>query len=93
MEAYILNLPNNVTATVINRKEFNNIQPSPLQPFASLFRKKRIGYIVKVDNKSEYRVFKTKKGGWISIGDDELKLNIKRAIDQYEFKKGENFYK
>jgi hypothetical protein len=89
MVHYIIDLPNNRKGIVIQKKEFRDFEPSPLN--LGILDPKRIGYCVKISppdgDRKEYRVFKTKKGKWLKIGEDEITKSIKIAIDEYEKKK------
>jgi hypothetical protein len=89
MEQYIIDLPNNRKGTVIQKKEFRDFEPSPLN--FGILDPKRIGYCVKItppdEDRKEYRVFKTEEGEWLKIGENEITAAIKEAIDKYEKKK------
>ena len=89
MEQYNIDLPNNRKGSVIQKKEFMDVEPSQL--IFWILNPKRIGYCVKISppvgDRKEYRVFKTKKGKWLKIGEDEITKSIKIAIDEYEKKK------
>jgi hypothetical protein len=89
MEQYNIDLPNNRKGTVIQKKEFMDVEPSPLN--FGIFIPKRIGYCVVTNSpeegRKEYRVFKTKRGKWLKIRENEITTAIKKAIDEYEKKK------
>jgi hypothetical protein len=93
MGQYDIYLPDNRKGTVISKKKFSgagSIMPS------FLYKKNLIGYIVEVDpsfeNRTEFRVFKTKEGFWLDVGENELTFAIKIAIEEYEVKKGHDAY-
>jgi hypothetical protein len=94
MGQYDINLPDNRKGTVITKKRFSgagSIMPS------FLYKKNLIGYIIQVEpafeNRTEFRVFKTKEGFWLDVGENELTFAIKIAIEEYEDKKGRDAYK
>jgi hypothetical protein len=86
MEQYSIDLPNNRKGTIVQKKEFMNVEPSQL--IFCILNPKRIGYCVKMNppdgGRKEYRVFKTKKGNWLKIGENEITISIKKAIDEIE---------
>jgi hypothetical protein len=94
MGQYDINLPGSRKATVISKKKFSgagSIMPS------FLYKKNLIGYIVKIDpsykDRTEFRVFRTKEGFWLDVGENEITFAIKIAIEEYEITKGKDSYK
>jgi hypothetical protein len=86
MEQYSIDLPNDRKGIVIQKKEFSDVEPSWL--ISCILNPRRIGYCVKISppdgGRKEYRVFKTKKGKWLKIGENEITIAIKKAIDDIE---------
>ena len=93
MGQYEIHLTDNRKGWVVSKKKFSgagSIMPS------FLYKKNLIGYIIEVDppfeNRTEFRVFKTKEGFWLDVGESDLTFAIKIAIEEYELKKGHDAY-
>lgn len=93
MGQYDIHLPDSRTGRVVSKKKFSgagSIMPS------FLYKKNLIGYIIEIDPpfeaRTEFRVFKTKEGFWLDVGETEITFAIKIAIEEYEHQIGHDAY-